>query len=239
MKKTNGFIGRRDLLNILGIGGIATVTASLGMTRNAIAATPAPTTPTAITETPDTAMARLMAGNQRFSSNQSQHPQQSVDRVHELAQSQNPFAVILGCADSRVPGEVVFDQGLGNLFDVRVAGNIITPEVLGSIEYAVAHLNAPLVMVLGHERCGAVSAAVQGGELEGQIPSLVRAIAPAVARVQGRPGNAIENAVVANIQYQVEKLHQSSTVIQEAVRAGKLKIVGGRYDLDEGTVTLV
>ena len=128
---------------------------------------------------------------------------------------------------------------MGNLFDVRVAGNIVTPEVLGSIEYAVAYLKTPLLVVLGHERCGAVSAAVQGGELEGQIPSLVRAIAPAVARVQGRPGNAVENAVVANVQYQVEKLQQSSTVIQEAVRAGKLKIVGGRYDLDEGKVTLV
>jgi len=110
---------------------------------------------------------------------------------------------------------------------------------VGSIEYAVAHLKTPLIVVLGHERCGAVSAAVQGGELEGSIPTLVRAIAPAVARVRGRTGDAVENAVVANIQYQVEKLLQASSVIQEAVGAGKLKVIGGRYDLDEGTVTLV
>lgn len=238
MKKTNGFVGRRDLLRIIGVGGIATVSASLGVTRAAIADTSSHSS-AAPTETPDTALARLVAGNQRFASGNTEHPQQSIDRVHELAQSQAPFAVILGCADSRVPGEVVFDQGLGNLFDVRVAGNVVTPEVVGSIEYAVAYLKTPLVVVLGHERCGAVSAAVQGGELEGSIPSLVKAIAPALARVKGRTGNAVENAVVANIQYQVEKLLQASPVIQEAVRAGKLKVIGGRYDLDEGTVTLV
>jgi carbonic anhydrase len=247
MKKFNGFVGRRDLLKILGISGIATATAGLGLTKNASAATlrsniadtsaHAPSeTPS---ETPDTAMTRLMAGNQRFVSGQTQHPQQSLDRVQELAQSQNPFAIVLGCADSRVPGEVIFDQGLGNIFDIRVAGNIVTPEVIGSIEYAVAYLKTPLLVVLGHERCGAVSAAVQGGEFTEGISSLVKAIAPAVARVKGRAGNAVENVVVANIQYQVEKLQQSSPMIQEAVRTGKLKIVGGRYDLDEGTVTLV
>lgn len=237
MQKTNGFIGRRDLLKILGIGGISTITASLGMPKNAAADASMPSI--APLETPDAALARLMAGNQRFVSGQTRHPQQSINRVHKLTQSQSPFAIVLGCADSRVPGEVIFDQGLGNIFDVRVAGNIVTPEVLGSIEYAVAYLKTPLLVVLGHERCGAVSAAVQGGEFAGSISSLVKAIAPAVARVKGRAGNMVENVVVANVQYQVEKLQQSSTMIQEAVRAGKLKIVGGRYDLDEGTVTLV
>lgn len=237
MQKTNGFIGRRDLLKILGIGGISTITATLGMPKNAAADTSSPSI--APLETPDAALARLMAGNQRFVSGQTQHPQQSINRIHELTQSQSPFAIVLGCADSRVPGEVIFDQGLGNIFDVRVAGNIVTPEVLGSIEYAVAYLKTPLLVVLGHERCGAVSAAVQGGEFAGSISSLVKAIAPAVARVKGRAGNMVENVVVANVQYQVEKLQQSSTMIQEVVRAGKLKIVGGRYDLDEGTVTLV
>ncbi len=239
MKKTNGFVGRRDLLRILGIGSIVTASYGLGVTRDAIAATPDHAPAATPLETPDAALTRLMAGNQRFVSGQTQHPQQSIDRVKELAQSQSPFAIVLGCADSRVPGEVVFDQGLGNIFDVRVAGNIVTPEVVGSIEYAVAYLKTPLLVVLGHERCGAVSAAVQGGEFTKGIASLVEAIAPAVAKVQGQAGNAVENVVVANIQYQVEKLQQSSPVIQEAVRAGKLKIVGGRYDLDEGTVTLV
>lgn len=239
MQKINGFVGRRDLLRILGIGGIVTAAASLGGTKNAIAFSSSPAASPSSANTPDAAFTKLMAGNQRFVSGQTQHPQQSIKRVQELAQSQSPFAIILGCADSRVPSEVVFDQGLGNIFDIRVAGNVVTPEVLGSIEYAVAYLKTPLLVVLGHERCGAVSAAVQGGELEGSIPSLVEAIAPAVARVKGRAGNAIENAVVANIQYQVEKLQQSSSVVQEAVKAGKLKVIGGRYDLDEGTVTLV
>ncbi len=236
MQKNYGFIGRRELLKILGIGGLATIAASLEIPNAAADSHTPSSTPL---ETPDAALARLMAGNQRFVSGQTQHPQQSINRVHELTQSQSPFAIVLGCADSRVPGEVVFDQGLGNIFDVRVAGNMVTPEVLGSIEYAVVYLKTPLLVVLGHERCGAVSAAVQGGEFVGSISSLVKAIAPAVARVKGRPGNMIENVVVANVQYQVEKLQQSSTVIQEAVREGKLKIVGGRYDLDEGTVTLV
>lgn len=237
MQKTNDFIGRRDLLKILGVGGISIMTASLGIPQNAAADTHRPSI--VPLETPDAALTRLMAGNQRFVSGQTQHPQQSINRIQELAQSQNPFVIILGCADSRVPGEVVFDQGLGNIFDIRVAGNIVTPEVVGSIEYAVAYLKTPLLVVLGHERCGAVSTAVQGGEFAGSIPSLVEAIAPAVARVKGRAGNMIENVVVANVQYQVEKLQQSSLVIQEAVRAGKLKVVGGRYDLDEGKVTLV
>jgi carbonic anhydrase len=255
----NGFLGRRDLLKGMGIG-------SLSLMANTAAIAPAfADTSTANKRVapktaldrllagnqdcssaasqprncPETALERLLAGNRRFVSSKANHPHQSLKRVQSLAQAQHPYATILSCADSRVSGEIVFDEGLGDLFDIRIAGNIATPEVIGSIEYAVAHLHTPLLMVLGHERCGAVTAAVDGGELEGQIPTLVAAIAPAVERVRGQAGDLLENAVVANIQYQIERLLELSSVLKAAVEAGELKIVGGRYDLDQGKVTLV
>jgi carbonic anhydrase len=137
-----------------------------------------------------------------------------------------------------VPTEIIFDQGIGDVFDVRVAGNIVTPETLGSIEYAVVLLGTPLLMVLGHERCGAVTAAVQNGALLGEIGSFVKAIKPAVKRVKDQPGDAVENAVVANVQYQIERLKRSQ-LLTEQIKSGKLKIVGGRYDLDTGSVTMI
>lgn len=188
---------------------------------------------------PDAALAKLLRGNQRFIDNHRQYPRQSAARLQEVAQAQHPFATILSCADSRVAAEIVFDQGIGDLFDVRIAGNIATPEAIGSIEYAVAMLGTPVLMVLGHERCGAVTAAVQREALPGEIGSFVKAILPAVDQVQGKAGNAIENAVVANIQLQVNLLQQRSAILAERQQAGQLKIVGGRYDLDSGRVTLI
>jgi carbonic anhydrase len=132
----------------------------------------------------------------------------------------------------------VFDQGIGDVFDVRVAGNIATPEVLGSIEYAVALLGTPVLMVLGHERCGAVTAAVQNETLPGDIGSFVKAILPAVERVQGQPGDAVNNAVIENVRYQIEQLKRSP-LLSERLQSGQLKIVGGRYDLDTGRVSIV
>ncbi len=187
---------------------------------------------------PEAALQQLMAGNQRFVQHQQQHPDQSQQRIKELAQAQHPVATILSCADSRVPAEIIFDQGLGNIFDVRIAGNIVTPEAMGSIEYAVVLLNTPLLMVLGHERCGAVTAAVQNKPLPGEIGTLVQAILPAMERVKGQPGDAVENGVTANVRYQVERLQRSS-LLTERQQSGALKIVGGRYDLDTGTVTIV
>jgi carbonic anhydrase len=187
---------------------------------------------------PDAALQKLMKGNQRFVRQQPQHPDQSQARLQEVAQAQYPFAAILSCADSRVPAEIVFDQGIGNIFDVRIAGNIVTPEALGSIEYAVVLLGTPVLMVLGHERCGAVTAAVQNETLLGDIGSFVRAIKPAVERVKNKSGNAVENAVVANVQYQIERLKRSR-LLTERLQSGKLKIVGGRYDLDTGSVTMI
>lgn len=125
-------------------------------------------------------MQKLIDGNKRYVEGKFIHPNQSAERRMELSKDQNPFAVILSCSDSRVPPEIIFDQGIGDLFIIRVAGNIISNEVLGSIEYAVEHLDVGLVVVLGHERCGVVSAAVAGGEVHKHISSLVEAILPAV-----------------------------------------------------------
>ena len=188
---------------------------------------------------PDAALKRLLDGNQRFVKQKSEHPDQSQARMKEVAQAQHPFATVLSCADSRVAPEILFDEGIGDLFDIRVAGNIVIPEVLGSIEYAVAILGTPVLMVLGHERCGAVTAAVQGERLPGHIGSFVKAIKPALSRTKGQSGDPVDNAVVANVQYQIEKLKRNSTILSRRSQDGKLKIVGGRYDLDTGEVTLI
>ncbi|WP_179067226.1 carbonic anhydrase [Nostoc sp. C052] len=187
---------------------------------------------------PDAALQKLIEGNQRFVDHHPQYPDQSALRLQEVAQAQHPFATILSCADSRVPAEIVFDQGIGDIFDVRIAGNIATHEAIGSIEYAVVLLGSPLLMVMGHERCGAVTAAVQNESLLGDISSFVKAIKPAVEKVKSQPGDAVENAVVANVQYQIERLKHSKLLTKQ-VESGKLKIVGGRYDLDTGRVTII
>lgn len=187
---------------------------------------------------PDSALQKLMAGNQRFAQHHPQYPDQSQMRLQEVAQAQHPFVTILSCADSRVPAEIIFDQGIGDIFNVRIAGNIATPEAIGSIEYAVVLLGTPVLMVLGHERCGAVTAAVQNEVLLGDIGSFVKAIKPAVKRVKDQSGDAVENAVVANVQDQIERLKRSP-LLSERLQSGKLKIVGGRYDLDTGNVTII
>jgi carbonic anhydrase len=229
---------RRDFLKLGATGAVgltATASSLLWQVQQAHAAE-ASSEPSAIS--PNAALKKLMQGNQRFVQNQPQYPDQSKARLLEVAQSQHPFATILSCADSRVPAEIIFDQGIGNIFDVRIAGNIATSEALGSIEYAVVLLNTPLLMVLGHERCGAVTAAVKNEALPGEIGSFVKAILPAVDRVKGKPGDAVDNAVTANVRYQIEQLQRSS-LLTERLKSGQLKIVGGRYDLDTGTVTMI
>lgn len=235
----NELIDRRSFLNLTGTGGIALIAAVMGgavwseRPKRAIAA------PLAETLSPDTALKRLMDGNQRFVQQKGEHPDQSSARVKEVAQAQHPFATLLSCADSRVPPEILFDEGIGDLFDIRVAGNIVTPEVLGSLEYAVDILGTPLIMVLGHERCGAVTAAVQGEALPGHISSFVKAIKPAISQTTGESDDPVDSAVIANVQYQIKKLKSNSTLLSQRLLDGELKIVGGRYDLDTGEVSLV
>ena len=190
------------------------------------------------TMTGDEALERLMAGNQRFVDQKQINPHQDRFRVREVAEGQAPFAAILSCADSRVAPEIIFDQGLGDLFVVRVAGNIATIEDVGSEEYAVAILGTPLIMVLGHARCGAVTAAVENEELPGVIESLVLAIAPAVNLAKAEPGDLLTNSIKTNVRLQVARM-KGSTVIAQAIDAGKLKIVGAYYDLDTGAISLV
>jgi carbonic anhydrase len=189
--------------------------------------------------TPDEALQVLMEGNQRFLDNKRQLPNQDFARLTEVAESQAPFAAILGCADSRVPSEIIFDQGLGDLFVCRVAGNIASSEEIGSLEFGTLVLGAKLIMVLGHERCGAVKATIEGGRLPGQIASLIDDIKVGVERAERQPGtNKLETAIKANVLYQVEVLNQSA-VLGDLVDKGQLKIVGGYYDLDEGRVTIL
>lgn len=236
------FIERRDFLK-LGVTGAFGMMVTAGDLLWQVEQAKAAGLPNGSSATPqslnaDAALQKLIEGNQRFVEHKPQYPDQSAARLQEVAQAQHPFATILSCADSRVPTEIIFDQGIGDIFDVRVAGNIVTPETLGSIEYAVVLLGTPLLMVLGHERCGAVTAAVQNGSLLGEIGSFVKAIKPAVTRVKDQPGDAVENTVVANVQYQIERLKRSE-LLTEQIKSGKLKIVGGRYDLDTGSVTMI
>jgi carbonic anhydrase len=147
--------------------------------------------------------------------------------------------MILGCADSRVPPEVVFDQGLGDLFVVRVAGNIVDDVVLASLEYGAGHLESPLLMVLGHSHCGAVAATLEEGELEGHLNRLAEAIRPAALRAREHPGDPLERAVRINVEMTAECLRTSEPVLSERIRAGKLKVVGACYHLDSGEVELM
>jgi len=186
---------------------------------------------------PDSALAELKTGNEHHMSHRYQHPHESAERQRELVQGQNPHAEILSCADSRVPPEIVFDQGLGDLFVVRVAGNVATDTELGSLEYGAEHLHIPLLVVLGHERCGAVTAAIEGGAAEGHIATLINLLKPAVDKTHGLPGDPVANAVRTNVELVVKQLRSSTPILSELVTHGKLRIVGGVYSLQTGAVT--
>ena len=188
--------------------------------------------------TPLAALQKLIDGNRRFVQRRRQNPNQDLARVTEVAQTQKPFAAILGCADSRFPSEIIFDQGIGDLFVCRVAGNVATPEEKGSLEFGTLVLGAKVLMVIGHERCGAVKAAIEGGELPGQIGSLTAAIKPAVETSKNQPGDKVENAVKENVRLQIENL-KKSPVISQLIQERKLIVIGGYYDLDTGAVSIV
>src|SRR4028119_1372849 len=187
---------------------------------------------------PAVALQMLIAGNARFVSRLRQDPNQDLARVTEVAETQTPFAAILGCADSRFPAEIIFDRGIGDLFVCRVAGNVATPEEKGSLEFGTLVLGAKVLMVVGHERCGAVKAAVAGAPVPGQIGSLIDAIKPAVESTKLLPGDKVENAVKANIVLQAKRVKESA-VISQLILQGKLLVVGGYYDLDTGAITII
>ncbi|MCW3062193.1 MAG: mtcA2 [Capsulimonas sp.] len=193
----------------------------------------------AATLSPDAVWHTLAAGNLRFVVGHPAHPHQTVLRREELAKAQHPIAIIVGCSDSRVPPELVFDQGLGDLFIVRVAGNVVDDAALGSIEYGVEHLGATLIVVLGHEKCGAVSAAISSPHAPGHVDALVQAIQPAVHVARTEKGDLVDNAVRENVKRVVLELNNSKPILAEFVHSGHLKIAGARYDLDTGHVEIV
>lgn len=190
---------------------------------------------------PDAAVKALVDGNARFSAGQPTHPNAGKDRIAETAGGQHPFVAVLGCADSRVSPEILFDQGVGDIFTVRVAGNVSDTDEIGSLEYAVEHLGISAILVLGHTKCGAVTAVVKKAEVGGSLPGLLDNIKPA-ARTAAHDNpkltgdDLIPKAIRANVWQSIEDLFKRSEVIRDAVREGKLNVVGGLYDISTGGV---
>lgn len=197
--------------------------------------------------TSDEALKELMDGNERFVKSMNEScVMRTPERRMEVAEGQNPFAIILACADSRVSPEIVFDQWIGDLFVVRVAGNIVSPAnygILGSLEYGVKVLGVNLIMVLGHSRCGAVEGAIKalkdGTEFPGSIETIVKTIEPAVQKAKNKPGDLLQNAIQENVRLGVSRINGTDPVIAPMVKEGKVKVIGGNYDLVSGKVSLV
>jgi carbonic anhydrase len=194
---------------------------------------------------PDAVLARLLEGNKRFTSGGLIHPGRKPEDFAALAEGQAPLAAIVACADSRVAPELVFDQGVGDLFVVRVAGNIVDgagPTVKGSIEFAVAELGVRLIMVLGHSQCGAVKAAIThidaNDELPGSIGDLIAPIRPAVRAAAGNPGDKLANVIKANVLAGVNRLQGLDPILAKLVKTGELKVVGASYELRTGAVEI-
>ncbi|MFT3867984.1 MAG: carbonic anhydrase [Nibricoccus sp.] len=185
---------------------------------------------------PDTGLARLTEGNKRFVAGTPARNTPTAQQWAELAKGQHPFAIVLTCADSRLSPELIFDQGLGDLFVLRNAGNLADPHVLGSMEYAVEHLGCRLIIVLGHTKCGAVTAAVSGGEAPGHIKDIVDDIIPAASMAKKKPGDPVENAVRINTKFTANAISQAEPILGHAVKAGQLKVVSARYDISTGAV---
>ncbi len=237
MEKANTLPARRGFLKTA-----ACVAASLAIAPQAFAAG-SKTPPKPQNEiTPDAALKRLLDGNARYIAGTTQR----YDFRHEreaLSGGQNPFAAILSCADSRIAPEFCFDTARGDVFVCRVAGNFATEEIIASLEYAVQVLNAPLIMVLGHEACGAIDATIKsikdGTTLPGHLPSLVHGLTPAVDAVKGQPGDLLANAIKNNVAMNVDKIKTSTPILQSFVNNDKLHVVGGVYQLKTGKVALI
>ncbi|MEH2425558.1 MAG: carbonic anhydrase [Nostoc sp.] len=227
-------LSRRSLFKF-GAGAIGTGVLTAGLGSNLLA----PEKASAEEDiTPDKALQELLDGNERFVNRKRRSPHQTYSRLVEVAKGQKPFASILSCADSRVPSEIIFDQGLGDLFVCRVAGNIATREEIGSLEFGSLVLGSKIIMVVGHERCGAVDATIKGAQVPGQIGSLLEAIRPSVESTKEQSGDKVENACKANILSHIKKL-KSSSVLSKLIDEEKLTIVGGYYDLDTGKISRV
>ena len=184
---------------------------------------------------PDEALRRLLDGNRRFTEGKITAANRDMARLKAVAPKQTPFAAFLGCADSRVPVEILFDQGFGDLFVVRVAGNVAAAEETASLEFGTLVLGAKVLVVLGHSGCGAVKAALEAADVPGQISTLYRLIGPGI----DRQNKNLDAAIASNVRAQAKVLRQGSTVIAGLLREGKLKLAGGVYDLNSGKVTML
>jgi carbonic anhydrase len=194
---------------------------------------------------PEDAMKKLADGNSRYAAGACLHAGINQARRTETAQKgQKPFATILSCSDSRVPPEYIFDQGIGDLFVIRVAGNVADTDEIGSAEYGVDHLGTPVLMVLGHSKCGAVTAVATGAEVHGSIPALVENIKPAVDKAKKNNPSAqgdalVSSAITQNVWQSIEDLLNKSAMIRSRAKAGEVKIVGALYDIETGTITVL
>jgi len=213
---------------------LAIAAISIATTRAVIAAVAAPTM------SAEQGLKLLLEGNQRFAAGKLEHPNQTPERRAEVAKGQHPFAAVLACSDSRTPPEIIFDRGLGDIFTVRVAGNVADKVVIESLDYSVKHLGVRVMVVLGHRRCGAVIAAVQGheGTADEDEGPMLSALRPAVAASKGMAGDPVENAVRENVKLVMKNL-ATSEELSAMVKSGDLKIVGGIYDLDTGTIEML
>jgi carbonic anhydrase len=219
---------------------LAGVSFAWGTARSAFAAAASTDIPSTKVSNPEQALQELSAGNRRYVTGTHLHHDFGPERAGLVA-GQRPFAVILSCADSRVAPELAFDQSRGRLFVVRVAGNFVDDSGLASIEYGTSVLGAPLVMVLGHNECGALKATVEvvtkGAKLPGHLPRLVAHLEPAVRQARGQGGDLVEAAIRQNVLLNVEKLRHSEPVLAELVQANRVRVVGAIYDLATGRVT--
>jgi len=185
------------------------------------------------------ALKALMDGNKRFISDELTHPRHGGARKQELTGGQAPFAIVLSCSDSRVDPNIAFDQGLGDLFVIRVAGNVAKDKVLGSIEYAVEHLGTKLIFVLGHEKCGAVTASMEPAVFEGHVGAIVEVIKPAVYLARHQDGDDLENAIKNNALMVKEHITDSLPVLNRAIKEKGVEVVSGYYKLETGEVEIL
>lgn len=195
------------------------------------------------TSTPQHSLELLLEGNKRFEENHPIHPDQTLDRIRELRREQHPFAVVIGCSDSRLPPELIFDQGLGDLFVIRNAGNIISDYELGSVEYAVEHLGTKLIVVLGHKQCGAIGAFIDHSnhDVHNHIQCIIDYITsePEEAALDSKISNYYEKAVIANVQHGVHVLQASEPILKQRIESGEVRVVGMSYDVETGKVAIV
>ena len=228
---------RRGLLRALGATTAALAFAGTSLAKDV----KAPPKPQNVLSS-DAALKRLMKGNERYVEGEMRRHDFKRER-EALVGGQNPYAGILSCADSRIAPEYAFDSGRGDLFVCRVAGNFANDDTVASMEYAVAMLNTPLIMVLGHDSCGAVDATIKSLKdnvtLPGHLPALVTSLAPAVKAVSGQPGNSLDNAIRQNVRDNVAKLKSATPILSAAVEQRKLKVVGGIYRLKDGRVEMI